>query len=336
VWDEHALDVLATGPLSVVEDEGRAGWAHIGVTASGAADRGAYRAANRLVGNRPGAACIETVLGGLTIRARRTVLVATAGAGASVTVRPGSTPGAVGSSASSPSGGDPLRGRHVAHARLEVGRHALVERQHPPGYSLTLFPGDELTVEQPSSGLRTYLAVRGGFDAPRVLGSRSSDLLSGLGPPVLQVGDALGLADDAGEWPASNFLRRPADAMASLTLPRRLPLSRGPRDGWFGEPGWAALLGTAWTVGADSNRVGVRLEAAEGVDRLPEFDRHELASEGMVAGAIQIPPNGRPIVFLRDHPVTGGYPVIGVLTDAAIDRAAQLRPGDPVSFTNYR
>ena len=329
--DEPAFDVLATGPLSLLEDDGRAGWAHLGVTASGAADRGAYRAANRLVGNRPGAACIETVLGGLTVRARRTLLVATAGAGASVTVRPGPAPSISTGTASSAwatpvAGNDTPRGRHAAPAREDGERHALLERHHPPGHSLTLFPGDVLTVEQPVAGLRTYVAVRGGLEAVRVLGSRSSDVLSGLGPAVLRAGDELELADDAGEWPAADFVRQPV-------APLPLPLRRGPRDDWFGDQGWAALLETTWTVSTDSNRVGVRLESPNGVARLAPFARRELASEGMVAGAVQVPPSGLPVVFLRDHPVTGGYPVIAVLTDAAIDAASQLRPGDLARFT---
>ncbi|WP_290808831.1 biotin-dependent carboxyltransferase family protein [Herbiconiux sp.] len=331
--DEPAFDILATGPLSLLEDDGRAGWAHLGVTASGAADRGAYRAANRLVGNRPGAACIETVLGGLTVRARRTLLVATAGAGASVTVRPGPAPSTSTGTASSASArrlvdNDTLRGRHAAPAG-EEGGHALLERHHPPGHSLTLFSGDVLTVEQPAAGLRTYVAVRGGFDAVRVLGSRSSDVLSGLGPAALRPGDVLQLADDAGEWPAADFVRPPI-------APLPLRLRRGPRDDWFGDQGWAALLETTWTVSADSNRVGVRLESPDGVARLAPFAHRELASEGMVAGAIQIPPSGLPVIFLRDHPVTGGYPVIAVLTDTAIDAASQLRPGDPARFTDQR
>ncbi len=320
--DEPALEILATGPLSLLEDEGRPGWAHLGVTGSGAADRRAYRAANLLVGNRPGAACIETVLGGLQIRAWRTLLVATTGADAAVTVQPGTASVAASDDAHT-------RDRRASPPRPATDRYASIERHHPVGYSLTLFPGDVLTVEQPASGLRTYLAVRGGLEAERTLGSRSSDVLSGLGPAALRAGDVLGISDEGGEWPASDFARiRRATPV--------LHLLRGPRDDWFGEAGWATLLAAEWMVGTDSNRVGVRLESRDTVAVLPTFADRELASEGMVSGAVQVPPSGKPVVFLRDHPVTGGYPVIAVLTDGAIDAAAQLRPGDAVSFVEHR
>ncbi|MGA1837100.1 biotin-dependent carboxyltransferase family protein [Herbiconiux sp. 11R-BC] len=319
-----ALEVLATGPLALLQDLGRPGFAHLGVTASGAADRGAFTAANRLVGNPAHAAAIETVFGGLEVRALRAMLVAVTGAAASVFhVRPGRAP---------------------------------VEQ--PSGCSLALLAGDRVLLGPPTTGLRNYLAVRGGIGVDAVLGSRSTDILSGLGPRPLVPGARLPLADEPDSARASGArLLLPHDPEAAgdhptmagwpeaTVIPPALPgegpavlqVTRGPRDDWFGASGWSTLLATTWTVGADSNRVGIRLETATTATTSTAAiswldDARELPSEGMVAGAVQVPPSGQPVVFHRDHPVTGGYPVIGVLTEAAVDRAAQLRPGDMMRF----
>jgi biotin-dependent carboxylase-like uncharacterized protein len=296
--------VRATGALALVQDAGRPGSAHLGVTRSGAADSRAFEAANRLVGNLPGAACIESVLGGVSMRATSTVLVAVTGAATSVLVEP------TGPVARHGSGGRGIRGT-----------------VHPTGYSFTVFAGETFTVRPPSRGLRNYVAVRGGIDVEPVLGSRSTDVLSGLGPTPLAAGDVVKVGRDWAEWPAAECIPPERARCADATI--ELRLHRGPRDDWFGEQGWVVLTGAAWTVGAQSNRVGVRLEGGGVLERLPGF-AGELPSEGMVAGAVQVPPSGQPVVFLRDHPVTGGYPVVGVLTAASIDALAQLRPGEEV------
>jgi biotin-dependent carboxylase-like uncharacterized protein len=329
------FDVVAPGPLTLLQDAGRPGFAHLGVTSSGAADRAAFAAANRLVGNDPGAACLETVFGGLELRARRTALVAVTGAPTLVTVTASATPASVTTSPAAPASAHDTASPAVlavsvtASASASAPRPRQREVVQPTGFSFTVFAGERLTLAPPSSGLRNYLAVRGGFDAERILGSRSTDVLSGLGPPPVRPGDALLVSDDAREWPATEFVPPELPLDATITL----RLTRGPRDDWFGDPGWQKLLATTWTIEADSNRIGLRISSGESagtaIERLPGREG-ELASEGMVAGAVQIPPSGQPVVFLRDHPVTGGYPVIGVLTEAAIDRTAQLRPGDQV------
>jgi allophanate hydrolase subunit 2 len=334
------FEVVRTGPLALLQDGGRPGHAHLGVTASGAADRGSFAAANRLVGNRPGAAAIETVFGGLELRVLRTALVAVTGAPATVFVsRPACGPFGLPAhpvaplSGTGPSTGD---GSTIeAGLTAETGRTAVFA--HPTDRSFVVFAGDTLHLGPPDRGLRNYLAVPGGFAAPPTLGSRSTDVLSGLGPPPLAQGMLLETAHDvaaahaSGSWPAADFVR-PATHIPPAGEPLRLSVLRGPRDDRFGDAGWRTLLAAAWTTGAASNRVGVRLESPIAVEPLPD-GAGELPSEGMVAGAVQVPPNGQPVVFLRDHPVTGGYPVIGVLTEASVDRAAQLRPGDSVRFT---
>jgi biotin-dependent carboxylase-like uncharacterized protein len=172
----------------------------------------------------------------------------------------------------------------------------------------------------PSSGVRTYVAIRGGVEVEPVLGSRSTDVLSGLGPPPLSAGDRLGLGHTTSPITVD---------VAPVPEPESEPVLRialGPRDDWFEtlEP----LTRAAYEVTAQSNRVGVRLEGPALVRRR----EGELPSEGMVTGSLQVPPNGLPIIFLADHPTTGGYPVAAVLVADDVPRAAQLRPGQRVRF----
>jgi biotin-dependent carboxylase-like uncharacterized protein len=258
------------------------------VPPSGAADRAAHALANRLVGNLPEAATVEVTAGGLRVRAERTVLVAVTGAPVPLDVD----------------------GRPVA--------------ENAP---LTLPPGAVLGLGAPARGLRSYLAVRGGVDLPPVLGSRSSDTLSGLGPAPLAPGDRLPVGSLAGEEPL-------VDVAPVAPLPERpvLRVLPGPRRDWLQPVAWAELTAREWTVSADSDRVGLRLTGP----RLPRDRTDELPSEGLVAGAVQVPPDGGPVLFLADHPVTGGYPVLAVVVTADLPLAAQLRPGDPVRFRGGR
>ncbi|WP_305852307.1 biotin-dependent carboxyltransferase family protein [Blastococcus sp. PRF04-17] len=282
------LTVLATGPRATVQDRGRRGWASIGVTASGAADRAAADLANRLVGNAPAAAVVEATAGGLRVRAERTLLVAVTGAPAGVRVD---------------------------------GRPA------PFDAPLPLAAGRVLDLQLPPVGLRTYLAVRGGVDVPPVLGSRSTDTLSGLGPAPLRAGDRLPVGDLAAGEPFVDVapVRQPSSSPVLAVLP-------GPRRDWLEPAAWDALTRQPWEVTADSNRVGLRLSGPA----LARARTGELPSEGLVPGAVQVPPDGAPVLFLVDHPVTGGYPVLAVVTSADLSAAAQLRPGDTVRFRPAR
>ncbi|HEV7870625.1 MAG TPA: biotin-dependent carboxyltransferase family protein [Modestobacter sp.] len=188
--------------------------------------------------------------------------------------------------------------------------------------------GQELRLGPPVAGLRTYLAVRGGIAVPPVLGSRATDVLAGLGPAVVAVGDVLPVGEPTAPPPVVDVapVADPPDGDVTVSV---LP---GPRADWFGDAGWAGLTGQAWSVTSESNRVGLRLDG-EPLDRLREG---ELPSEGMVRGALQVPPSGTPVLFLADHPVTGGYPVIGYVVDADVDRCAQLRPGQILRFRAAR
>jgi biotin-dependent carboxylase-like uncharacterized protein len=172
----------------------------------------------------------------------------------------------------------------------------------------------------PPRGVRSYLAVRGGVAVPPVLGSRSTDVLSGLGPAPLAAGDQLPVGTATGPITVD---------VAPVPEPEEEPVLRvvaGPRDDWFTT--LAPLTSGAYEVTAQSNRVGVRLAGPA----LTRGRPGELPSEGMVTGALQVPPNGLPIIFLADHPTTGGYPVAAVLVADDVRRAAQLRPGGRVRF----
>ena len=265
------IEVLAAGPLTTVQDRGRPGWAHLGVPPSGAADPRALMLGNKLVGNGPGAAALESTLSGPRLRFRVAALVAVTGAETEASNRPFEV---------------------AAGEVLELGRFL--------------------------NGVRAYVSVRGGIDVEPVLGSRSTDLLSGLGPPQLREGDVLQI----GAEPTA----KPEDVEPPPPLPAEpiLRLLPGPRDDWFGPD---ALAGT-WRVSPSSNRVGVRLEGP----RIERIRHEELLSEGVVTGALQVPPSGQPILLLNDHPTTGGYPVLGVVHTDDLPLAGQLRPGQRLSF----
>ncbi|WP_328525716.1 biotin-dependent carboxyltransferase family protein [Kribbella sp. NBC_00359] len=182
--------------------------------------------------------------------------------------------------------------------------------------------GHVLRFGPPRTGLRTYVAVRGGIDVPPVLGSRSTDLLSGLGPAPLGSGQTLPVGRSYGPMPGVD-LAPVADPPGGEVFVRVTP---GPRRDWFTEAGWQSLVTQTYQVSSNSNRVGVRLDGVP----LDRARTGELASEGMTLGAIQIPPSGTPVIFLADHPVTGGYPVIAYVTETDLDTCAQLRPGQPL------
>ena len=295
------LVVAATGPLCTVQDAGgRPGRADLGVGVSGAADRAALRRANRLVGNDEAAAGLEVTFGGLV-----------------VVFEPGSA-GAAGGRVPTTT----VLALTGAPAPMTVGG-----RPGDPHRPVVVPAGTEVRLGTPPSGLRSYLAVRGGIAVDPVLGSRSTDTVAGLGPPVLEAGIEL----PVGAPPSSPVPGVDVAPEPPLTGELTLGVVLGPRDDWFTDAALATFLRTSWTVTEDANRVGFRLDGPE-LARTAERDGAELPSEGVIRGSVQVPPSGRPTVFLADHPVTGGYPVIGVVLDADTDRAGQLRPGAQVRF----
>jgi biotin-dependent carboxylase-like uncharacterized protein len=280
------LEVLTTGPQTLVQDLGRPGYAAVGVTRSGAADRAAYRLGGRLVAHPEGLAALEVTLGGFSARAHGALTVCVTGAPAPLLVD----------------------GRVAGHAAVT-----------------SVADGQLLELGAPPSGMRSYLTVRGGIEVDPVLGSRSTDTLSGLGPAPISAGDRLLIGGQTAGVPNIDVapVRLPPAGLLRL---RVLP---GPRLDWFAAPELLEL--TPWTVSERSNRIGVRLDGLA-LARRALREGAEVPSEGMVPGAIQVPPSGLPVILLADHPVTGGYPVIGVLLRVDIDRAAQARPGQRVAL----
>ena len=278
------IEIVKSGPLALVQDLGRPGRQELGIGHSGAADRSSHELANRLVGNLESAAGLELTLGGLVARFTHNAVIAVTG----------------------------------ADARPRVDERA-VDMNSP----VHLKAGQTLHIGQPHTGLRVYLAVRGGIDVAEVAGSRSTDLLSGLGPPPVKPGQRLPVGAATCPAPAVDHAPRPpVDAHPVLRV------RPGPRDDWFTDRAVEALFCAEFEVSADSNRVAIRL-------RGPALERatdRELPSEPLVCGAIQVPPDGLPLLFLADHPVTGGYPVIGVVPKADQPLAAQARPGQRLRF----
>lgn len=285
-----ALRIIEPGLLTTIQDLGRAGSAALGVAPSGALDRGALRTANRLVGNPEGTAGLEVTMGGFRAVAEAHLWFSVTGAWGTIRID----------------------GREVDPFEA----HELPE-------------GAELQLDWFVHGARAYLAVRGGVDAPVVLGSRATDLLAGLGPRPLRAGDRVGVGDEAS-------VAIPAPTIAPWGAPHdeelEVELAPGARADWFAASALRDLYEAVWTVTNDADRVGVRLDGPE----LLRVRVGELPSEGMVPGALQVPPTGRPTILLADGPVTGGYPVIAVATDAALDAIAQARPGTRVRFRHAR
>lgn len=286
-----SLTVVEPGPLCTVQDFGRQGQGALGIGRSGACDRGAHRLANALVGNHPTLATLEVTLGGLELETDADVVVATAGARCQMRIVTGPAPGS---------------------------------RPAPHLAPFLLGAGERLTLSTPEAGLRTYVAVRGGIDVEPVLGSRATDLLSGLGPPVVSAGDVMPVGTTHRALPGVDVAPAPEPTNDPLVV----RVDTGPRRDWFDDAAWASFTSQGYTVTSDSNRVGLRLEGQP----LPRLREGELVSEGMLRGAVQVPPSGLPVLFLADHPVTGGYPVIAYVDDRDVDRCAQLRPGQQVSF----
>ncbi|GAA4583283.1 biotin-dependent carboxyltransferase family protein [Planotetraspora phitsanulokensis] len=279
------IEIVSPGPYATVQDLGRPGYAHLGVPRSGAADAPSLCLANRLVGNPESAAGIELTFGGAVLRFGDSAWIALTG----------------------------------APCPVEADRR-------PAGMCAPVWvpQGVTLRVGAPREGLRTYVAVRGGIAVEPVLDSRSTDSLSGLGPPALRAGTVL----PVGDAEQQTAIRVDSAVQSPFSSCPSVRLVLGPRADWFATDAAGALAAGPYEVATETNRVGVRLRGTT----LERAREGEIPSEGMPLGAVQVPPDGRPIVFLADHPTTGGYPVIGVVAARDVPVVAQLRPGDRLWF----
>ena len=302
-----SFEVLRPGLLTTFQDDGRAA-ANMGVTGSGAADRESFHLANALVGNPANTPALEITGGGVKLRAHGSLVVAVTGAPADIAIT-----------------GVRQSQENKEENKEKPDRTAIAMQE-----AMLLRDGDTLSIGPPSSGLRDYLSVRGGFDVEVSLDSASTDTMSGIGPRPIAAKQRLAvrfasMACDCGvdrprPWPTD--LPRPG----SVT---DLYVRLGPRDDWFTADGLSAFLERTWTVTAQSNRVGLRLSGDVPLERV---DDRELPSEATPPGAVEVPTSGQPVIFLRDQPVTGGYPVIAVLEPGSLDMAGQLPPGAQVRF----
>jgi biotin-dependent carboxylase-like uncharacterized protein len=283
-----ALVVKACGPMTSIQDAGRFGWQRYGVSSSGAMDQLALAVANALVGNAPGAGALEFMLmGGSFELEGGTVRVAVAGAPCALAVD-----------------GQPARAMT----------------------SLTLRPGETLTVGPAQTGVYAYLAVAGGFALPLELGSLSLQPRAGIGGidgRALRSGDHLPLAlSDAPNAPELALDDVPIDADA----PVRVVL--GPQDDYFSEEGIEAFLSSAYTVSREADRMGYRLAGP----RIAHARGFNIVSDGIVTGSIQVPGAGEPIVMMADRQTTGGYPKLATVVSADLRLVSQRRSGEALRF----
>ena len=317
----HHLVVETAGLQALIQDLGRPGRSDVGISSSGALDRAAADRAARLVGNMPDTACLESVLGGLSLRAAGDQVLAVTGAAVELEVVPAPTSESADRSAIEQS--EPAE-QTVSAPTPERGWRPRT------GLPFALKDGQTLHVGAPSDGLRVYVAVRGGIETPAVIGSRATDTLAGLGPAALSDGDRLAVGRDPGtavDWPLE-VAGAPVAQPTPPSGPLEIRVVLGPRDDWFTPEALESFQEQEWAVAAASDRVGARLEGRE----LARSIERELPSEGTVPGSIQVPASGLPVVFLRDHPVTGGYPVIACVLEADLDLMAQAAPGRTVRF----
>ena len=291
---EPTIEVLAGGLLTTVQDLGRVGYQRYGVPVAGAADAASLRAANFLVGNEPGAAALECTAMGPSLRFLRTTIVAICGANLG-----------------------PV---------LERGDRGPWEI--PPEISFLARAGNVLRFAGRQAGYRCYLSVAGGLGVPEVLGSRSTYLTSALGGlrgRALERGDILeALPSESHPSPGRRW---GGDAMTagSETVVR---VVFGLQEDYFHKKAKETLTSSEYTVAASSDRMGCRLDGPS----LRHKKAREIVTDGMVLGAVQVPPDGKPIVMLADRATAGGYPKIGTVIGADIPRLAQLMPGERLRF----
>ncbi|WP_430307332.1 5-oxoprolinase/urea amidolyase family protein [Rhizobium sp. 0TCS1.26] len=288
-----AMEILSVGLPVLFQDLGRSGQASQGVSVSGALDRGSLKASNRLVGNVLDAVALEVTLGGLRFRMHGRAVIGVTGATTTITV----------------TGAD---GRHFSA---------------PINQAIALDDGDLVTLSSPVGGMRSYLAVRGGFQVAPVLGSAATDTLAQIGPAAIGAGALISIR----RAPTGSIVA--PDMLPAFDMPRTgqtvmLDVVMGPRTDWFTEQAVDRFLSQEWSVTPQSSRVGIRLSG----DALERSITSELPSEATVRGALQVPASGQPVLFLADHPLTGGYPVIANVAGHHLDLAGQVPVGATIRF----
>jgi len=287
-----AFEVLESGILTTIQDLGRYGFSQFGVPPSGALDTFSYRVGNLLVGNQQGEASLETTIMRLKLKTLREVVIAITGGDLSPTLN---------------------------EEPLEMWRtHLFVE-------------GDIIDFRKVRTGCRAYLAASGGLIFPQVMGSRSTYLsgkFGGLDGRALKKGDILFAPDIRSPLSQLGF-RFPGDWIPQFGKEALLRVIPGPQDHHFTEKGLQTLSSSFYQVTPQCDRMGVRLEGPK-IERRSGVEE-SIISEGLIAGSIQVPGDGKPIIILTEL-VTGGYTKIATVVSTDLSKVAQLKPGDRVRF----
>ena len=282
------IRVLKPGFFTTVQDLGRYGYAHLGISPAGAADRQLLRIANRLVGNDENAPALEMTLLGAILKFEEDAVLAVTGAA----------------------------------CECKLGSHVV-----PGATAVEVSSGAVLSCGSMSSGARSYLAIRGGVDVPRIMGSSSTQVgarFGGLDGRKLQSDDVLHIGVRGGLRMQS--LRPGAPDLLQSGGPLRV--TRGAQQDWFGPESFATLFSSAYVVTEQSDRAGLRLKGGT----LRPREQSQLLTDGIPLGAIQVPQDGQPIILFVDQQTTGGYPKIANVIAADLHRVGQLRPRDEVRF----
>ena len=286
-----SIQVMRCGFMALVQDQGRFGFQELGVSVSGAADKEALDVGNILVGNPPGSAALEVMLGDFEIEFIESMMFALTGA--------------------------------ETDARLDdvsVGRYL----------SYKAHAGSRLSLSNVRQGLRAYISVQGGVDTPKILGSRSTHIASGIGGfkgRGLQPGDVLMVGKPE---PGDEYVSRcwDGDELPADELTVRVVL--GPQDDEFSESGIQTFLSSTYVISDQSNRQGLRLEGSA-IESLN--GRYDIVSDAVVNGSIQVPGDGKPIILLSDRQTTGGYLKIATVASVDIPRLGQVSPGNRITFS---
>ena len=287
-----ALEVIAPGLHTTVQDRGRFGFQDIGVPASGPLDRISLSLANALVGNPPGTPALEVLLQGPTLKvSAESARVALAGCSAGIEIRSGNA------------------------------------RTIPAGRSVRLARGEVFRIGGLGDSVCAYLAIEGGLDVPLVLGSASTYVRGAIGGfqgRRLQAGDIVPLklagADVRGEYALPRQLDLALDQLIRVVL--------GPQADYFTADSVQTFLASDYTVSPQADRMGYRLTGPA----LAHAKGYDIVSDGIVAGAVQVPGSGLPIVLMVDHQTIGGYPKIATVISADIPVIARRKPGRQIRF----
>ncbi|SDB94244.1 5-oxoprolinase subunit B/C family protein [Acinetobacter boissieri] len=287
------LKILNAGMQTLVQDRGRIGKFAMGVGVGGALDVGAMQAANQCVGNALNDAVLEILNGGFKAQVQSPTVIAITGA--------------------------------ISTCVIEYADGTVAEVSC--GQAIALDAGDTIEIKRPQAGLRNYLAIRGGVLAEKILASYSFDTLAELGPKPLSTGDEVAVGQSPKQAVSTDS--KPPKCLPQSKDTVVLDIVLGPRADWFEAESLETLLNQLWKVSNDINRVGLRLQ---GEVALKRTQHQELSSEGTVTGALQIPPSGQPVLFMNDHPLTGGYPVIATVAHYHLDLVAQIPAGCLIKF----